>query len=134
MGVKAVKSVKIGIIVVALAAAAAIFFLFGGGEEALPPDEGPESSWMCADCGHVFDLTLSQSTAALEKVNGAPPIECQKCKAMKAYGYIVCGVCQTKFFGPEVPGSTGVCTKCKPDAEVPPEEEEAADEPPVPLR
>ena len=116
------KSVKIGIIVACLAAAVAITFLFGG-EEAIPEAMEGTTHWKCTACDHEFELKDSQLFKEQERANSPSPLYCPKCSELKAYQPMACYTCNTLFFGPEVPGASGQCPKCRPDA-VPPAEYE----------
>jgi len=112
------KALKIGISVVLLAAALAITLFTGDGSDALP--DTPESSvkWRCsdADCQHVFDLSALKSAEAQTRAQSKAPIHCTKCGQKLAYQVIGCQNCGGLFFGTEVPGATGECPVCNPEA------------------
>lgn len=111
------KSVKIAIIVVALAAA--LFITLWTRSEGEPPPQAAESNvtWKCRDCGAVFELTSKASQEALAKAGGKPPIECGRCNKVEAYMPLSCIICNEYILGADVPGSTGRCPRCEPDAE-----------------
>lgn len=123
------KTLKIGIIVAALGAAFAIF-LFGD-EGQVPPDtDESKTVWQCTACEHRVEWTALQVQQEYGKAEGVPFI-CPNCKETAVYQLMACLTCRTLFFGSEVPGETGQCPKCRPDAElpIPPVEVQEDDEP-----
>ncbi len=124
------KTLKIGIIVVALGAAVAITFLFGDDGQTLPDTEDSKTVWQCTKCDNRVEWTAYEVQMEYAKTAGVPFI-CPKCKETSVYQLMACMKCQTLFFGSEVPGETGQCPECRPDAELPlpPAEVEEGEEP-----
>ncbi len=128
------KSLKIAIIVVALAAALLIT-VFAGSDEG-PPAVTQEDyiNWKCRVCGGVFSLSPQENREALAAVGGKAPITCKRCGKVEAYLPIPC-TCGELILGADVPGSTGRCPKCEPNAEPiydePPPQEYAPGETPA---
>lgn len=116
------QTVKIVIAVVALGAAVTITILFSGsGEDSQLVADETKTLWMCAGCSQTADLTIKEvETMTREAGPDAPPLNCPHCKEKKFYRAKRCEVCATVYFGAEVPGSTGVCPKCNPEAVPPP--------------
>ncbi len=110
------KSLKIGVAVVLLAAALAITLFVGDGAEPLADTAESSVKWRCTGCEHTFDLSALKSAEAQRRAQGTAPIHCAKCDEKTAYQVIGCSDCGTLFFGSEVPGSTGQCPKCNPEA------------------
>ncbi len=131
-GASVLKNLKIGISVAALAVAAGITFYFSGSTVEPPDTEDSKTLWKFAECGHSFELTSKQFADEEKRAASASPLFCPKCNKMTAYRPIRCLKCDTIFFGPEVPGSSGECPNCRPkNREQPPEEEQPADAPKV---
>lgn len=110
------KFVKIGIIVASLGAAVAITWLYGDDQPRLPDTDASNTLWKCTACEREFALTAHQAGLAQAQAHGVP-IECVHCRKVKAYQLMACLKCNTRFFGSEVPGESGQCPKCNPDAE-----------------
>ena len=110
------KGLKIGFVVIAFALAVAITLMRSDGDETLPDTDDSKTLWKCTACEHQFEMTAREVAHAKEKAKG-DAVHCPKCQQVKAYQLMACYTCQTLFFGTEVPGSTGECPKCRPDAE-----------------
>lgn len=111
---------KIAIVVVALGAAGIIFWKTSSGGEALPDTQESETLWMCSEnsCAHAFRLTAAACEKAEMRAGQQAPLHCQVCDKVLAYRAATCETCREKYFGADVPGSTGVCRKCYPQAPV----------------
>ncbi len=112
------KTVKIAIACAGFATAILIT-LFYGEDENVPPDtEASKTLWKCASCEKRFELTAAEYSDAFAKA-GSIPIKCPSCSKIKGYQLMSClNGCPTLFFGSEVPGETGQCPDCEPNAEV----------------
>lgn len=106
---------KLIVALVIFAAAVLIFFLNSGDAEELP-DETPSfaTPYKCVSCEVRVDLKDSEYFAKMEEVGGEAPYMCDACSKRELYRLYVCYVCQTEFFGTEVPGQLGKCPKCNP--------------------
>jgi hypothetical protein len=102
-------------IVVCCAIATLIVVLTQFGSSELAQEAQYPTAWMCSVCKHRFDLTGSEAAAAMQDT-GMPPVLCPSCRERKAYQLNSCMKCATVYFGGEVPGSTGKCPKCFPEA------------------
>lgn len=118
------KNIKIGIIVAALGLAAVITYLTHGDQPIADDLSSEKSVWMCSECKTITKLSEREVESECRKLKDSPPLICEKCTLQKLYQVITCPVCETYFFGAEVPGSPGECPKCKPDAVPPPEQED----------
>ena len=115
------NNVKLGIIVAALGLAGIMFWRTSSSADDLPDTEESQTRWMCSDpnCGFDFLLTASECQEAEQRAGGTSPLYCQKCDKKLAYRAATCLACDTPYFGQDVPGSSGLCPKCKPNAPIP---------------
>jgi hypothetical protein len=128
-----VQRVKIAIIVVGFPLAALILWRCYP-REVVPNTPETKTLWRCTDkdCSHEFELTAKQVMDAT--MQGPPPIDCPKCKQKKAFSCQRCEKCGTVYFGVEVPGATGRCPKCEPEAKPPEPEPQPEEGQPAPRR
>lgn len=109
------KTLKISVAVVLLALAGAITIYHTSGGESVPDTPESRTQWMCAACGHPFQLTAREADEASRKgPQPWPPAFCPKCQEKKAFVARRCRDCGTFFFGPEVEGHNGDCPACRP--------------------
>ncbi len=75
------------------------------------------TAWKCAQCDNRVDLASDEVKARFEAANFAVPLTCAACTQRQLYTVLACPVCSTEYFGSEVPGHTGKCPVCDPDAD-----------------
>lgn len=73
------------------------------------------TEWMCADCKSRFSLSGSKVDRAAAEAGGVPLL-CSQCRQRKVWQVVACSRCGGLHFGAEVPGMTGLCPTCHPDA------------------
>lgn len=112
--------VKIGVIVAALGLAGLLFWRSSSSANDLPDTEESQTLWMCSDpnCAFYFQLTASECQSAEQRADGTSPLFCQQCDKKLAYRAATCLTCNTPYFGPDVPGSSGRCPVCNPQAPI----------------
>jgi len=108
------KNVKIGVIVAALGTAVMLFLFRSKAVEPVPDTPETAVGYQCRICKAVFDLTPTELTKEVERAGQDFPLFCEACSEKEAYRVATCDKCSGKYFGPEVPGSTGACPVCFP--------------------
>ena len=112
------NNLKIGVVVVAFAAAGIIFWRTSLGDAAPPANVDTSTEWMCESCEHVFPLVSDRYAELVDRAGVSAPLHCASCDQQRAYRVATCPTCGGKYFPIEVPGHSGACPTCQPNAPV----------------
>lgn len=109
------KGAKIALIVICFLGAGIIAYFTWGSDEGIPESGGSKTTWKCADCGKIFELTDAESYRQFEQYNdGKLCVKCPACSKRDAWQVALCPTCNQWYWGVGKPGSDGMCPRCKP--------------------
>lgn len=111
------KDGKLVAAVILFAVAGLFTYLAYRAESAEHSRDEVRTAWKCAKCNNRIDLTSEEVEAGFDEVDFAVPLKCAACTQRHLYTVLACPVCFTEYFGSEVPGHTGKCPVCEPEAE-----------------